>query len=180
MQTITKIYGTKLLPYSDHMDHLSLDYMTKQFRYQVIVIYRSDAARFGQPLLWPSASFPNPWADTINPNVLFNKLDKGIKERSPEVAFITQCILTPNFTDILSNLFNTLKQKLAVEFEDLRTGWVSKQIPGRGGINIVIGDFVDLSDNLFTKTVINLNLKLLSDLPKPLQTVVTINGYNRY
>lgn len=180
MQMIIKTYGTKLLPYSDHMDHLSLDYMTNQFRYQIIVIYRSDAARFGQPLLWPSASFPNPWADTMDPNTLFNYLDDAIKIRPVHVGFVTQCILTPSLADVLGNMFSTLKQKLAIDFEDKRTGWISKQIPGRGGVNVIIGDFINLSDNLFTKTVINLNLKLLSDLPRPLCTFIGVNGIKHY
>ncbi|KAH1025206.1 PI-PLC X domain-containing protein 3 [Dendroctonus ponderosae] len=180
MQFIVNTFGTKLLPYSDHMDHLSLDYMTSQFRYQLIVVYRSNAAHFGQPLLWPSASFPTPWADTMDPNILFNFLDEGIGNRTDHVGFITQCILTPSLADILGNMFTTLKQKLAVDFEDLRTGWISKQIPGRRGVNIIIGDFVDLADNLFTKSVINLNLKLLSDLPKRLNTVISVGSDKKF
>ncbi|XP_050298063.1 PI-PLC X domain-containing protein 3-like isoform X3 [Anthonomus grandis grandis] len=133
---------------------------------EVITVYRSDAARFGQPLFWPSASFPTPWANTIDHNALFNFLDDKIKDRKDNVGFITQIVLTPTLTDILFNSCTTLEQKLAIDFEDLRTGWISKQTPGRRGVNIVIGDFIDLSDNLFTKTVINLNLKLLRDLPK--------------
>ncbi|XP_066140338.1 PI-PLC X domain-containing protein 3-like isoform X1 [Euwallacea fornicatus] len=174
MHMIIHTFGTKLLPYSNHMDHLSLDYMTSQFRYQLIVIYRSDAARFGQPLLWPSASFPTPWADTMDPNTLFNYLDEAIANRTDQASLITQCILTPSLSDIIGNIFTSLKQKLAIDFEDQRTGWISKQIPGRKGVNIIIGDFVDLADNLFTKAVINLNLKLLSDLPRRLQSRTTM------
>ncbi|XP_066140339.1 PI-PLC X domain-containing protein 3-like isoform X2 [Euwallacea fornicatus] len=141
---------------------------------ELIVIYRSDAARFGQPLLWPSASFPTPWADTMDPNTLFNYLDEAIANRTDQASLITQCILTPSLSDIIGNIFTSLKQKLAIDFEDQRTGWISKQIPGRKGVNIIIGDFVDLADNLFTKAVINLNLKLLSDLPRRLQSRTTM------
>lgn len=73
---------------------------------QLIVIYRSDAARFGQPLLWPSFSFPTPWADTMNPNTLFNFLDEGITNRRDQFGFITQCLLTPRFADIIVNVFS--------------------------------------------------------------------------
>ncbi|XP_066255154.1 PI-PLC X domain-containing protein 3-like isoform X2 [Euwallacea similis] len=141
---------------------------------ELIVIYRSDAARFGQPLLWPSASFPTPWADTMDPNTLFNYLDEAITNRTDQVSLITQCILTPSLADIIGNIFTSLKKKLAIDFEDQRTGWISKQIPGRKGVNIIIGDFVDLADNLFIKAVINLNLKLLSDLPRRLQSKKTM------
>ena len=75
----------------------------------MIVIYRSDAARFGQPLLWPSVSFPNPWADTMDPNILFNYLDESIRERPEHVGFITQSILTPSLSDILENMFSKYK-----------------------------------------------------------------------
>lgn len=47
-----------------------------------------------------------------------------------------------------------------MELEEARTNWISKQTPGPGGVNIFIADFIDLSDNKFAKTVINLNMKI--------------------
>ncbi|XP_060522265.1 PI-PLC X domain-containing protein 2 isoform X3 [Cylas formicarius] len=151
---------------------------------EVITVYRSDEARFGQPLLWPSANFPNPWPNTYNQTDLFNDLDSGLKSRSLSVGFVSQCILTPSLSYIFKNLFSNLKDKCGFDLEDIRTRWISKQCPGpNGGFNIVIADFVDLSDNLFAKTVINLNLKLLNvQNLKPCYPILTIvnEANNKY
>ncbi|XP_060522263.1 PI-PLC X domain-containing protein 3 isoform X2 [Cylas formicarius] len=184
MQLLTSTFGAKLLPYTEHMDFLTLEYLTTLFGYQVITVYRSDEARFGQPLLWPSANFPNPWPNTYNQTDLFNDLDSGLKSRSLSVGFVSQCILTPSLSYIFKNLFSNLKDKCGFDLEDIRTRWISKQCPGpNGGFNIVIADFVDLSDNLFAKTVINLNLKLLNvQNLKPCYPILTIvnEANNKY
>lgn len=36
MQMLSKTFGVKLLPYSDQMDFITLDYMTVKYQYQVI------------------------------------------------------------------------------------------------------------------------------------------------
>lgn len=57
-------------------------------------------------------------------------------------------------------VLGTLKQKCAVEFNDERIEWISRQVPGNNGVNVIIVDFIDLEDDIFSKTVINLNLNL--------------------
>lgn len=54
----------------------------------------------------------------------------------------------------------TLRQKCAVDFNDERIEWISRQVPGNNGVNVIIADFIDLEDDIFSKTVINLNLNL--------------------
>ncbi|XP_018574666.1 PI-PLC X domain-containing protein 3 [Anoplophora glabripennis] len=174
MQMLSKTFGAKLLPYSDHMDFISLDYMTTQYQYQVIAVYRSDAARSGQPLLWPSASFPTPWPDTVSMDDLFTTLDEGIKTRSSAVGFVSQCILTPSVSFIIKNLCNTLKKTCAEDLEVRKLQWINNQKSGEGGMNIVISDFIDLSDCEFVKVVINLNEQFLSDAIKPSDFVIDI------
>lgn len=78
------------------MDHLTLDYLTKQFRYQVICIYRSDQARFGQPLFWPADSFPTPWPNTDSIPKLISTLDENMKNKDGTRGYVSQCVLTPS------------------------------------------------------------------------------------
>lgn len=105
MRLLTSTFGHKLLPYTQHMDHITLEFMTTQFRYQVIVIYRSDAARFGQPLLWPAASWPTPWPDTISTTKLITFLDDTLKTRQATKGFVSQCVLTPSTWFVCKHLF---------------------------------------------------------------------------
>lgn len=117
MCLLTSIFGHKLLPYISHMDHISLQYMTNECRYQVIVVYRSDAARFGQPLLWPSSCFPTPWANTDSIPELISFLDDTLKQRDPLMGYISQCILTPSSCFVVTHLFSKFWGFLVFEGE---------------------------------------------------------------
>lgn len=61
---------------------------------------------------------------------------------------------------ITSIVLGSLKEKCATDIEKSRTSWIGQQKPGAGGVNIFIADFVDLSNNQFAKTVVNLNSKI--------------------
>lgn len=102
---IMKIFDGKLLPLTDDMTKLTLDYLTDLNNYQVAVVYRSDnAQKF--PLLWPSYSFPNPWANTDDAGKLLMKLDEFLKRRHEDKAFISQCILTPSSELVTKHLLS--------------------------------------------------------------------------
>lgn len=62
--------------------------------------------RFGQPFLWPSNSFPNPWPNTVSTTTLFNYLNNGLKYRDNNVGYISQCVLTPDVSFVTMNLFS--------------------------------------------------------------------------
>ncbi|XP_072388889.1 PI-PLC X domain-containing protein 3-like [Diabrotica undecimpunctata] len=166
MQMVNKTFGAKLLPFTQHMNYVSLEYMTTQYRYQVICVYRSDAARFGQPLLWPSRTFPNPWPNTISKRYLFEYLHNGLKNRPIDTAYITQCILTPPGWFIFKHLYCSLKKTCGIKFEEPRSNWIENQTPGANGLNIIIADFIELTDCRYVKEVINLNQKLILNSKK--------------
>lgn len=115
MHLFEQIFGHKMLPYTPYMENLSLEYMTSQFRYQVIVIYRSEAARFGQPLLWPSKSFPNPWPNTDKQLKLIRALNYGIANRPHNTGYISQLVLTPSSWFVIKHIFS--KFNIYVSFE---------------------------------------------------------------
>ncbi|KAJ8924548.1 hypothetical protein NQ315_000696 [Exocentrus adspersus] len=173
MEILSKTFEAKMVPYTDSMDIVTLKYMAAH-QYQVITIYRSDAARFGQPLLWPSSTFPTPWPDTVSTDDLFAALDEGIKTRSSAVGFVSQCVLTPSLAFILKNPFSTLKKTCAEDLEAQRLEWINNQSAGKGGMNIVIADYVNLSNCDFIKAVINLNERLvqMGDNNSKLQDVI--------
>lgn len=87
------------------MTKLTLDYLTVLNNYQVAVIYRSNVVN-NQPLLWPSYNFPNPWANKYEISKLLMKLDEYLMERHVDKAFITQCILTPNWKFIIKHFYS--------------------------------------------------------------------------
>ncbi|GLV41682.1 uncharacterized protein CBL_13379 [Carabus blaptoides fortunei] len=167
MRLLTSTFGHKLLPYTQHMDHITLEFMTTQFRYQVIVIYRSDAARFGQPLLWPAASWPTPWPNTISINKLFTTLDENLKSRSASKGYVSQCLLTPTTWFVCKHVFGTLKSECAVPLEKHTLSWIERQRPGGSGVNIIISDFIGMSETQFSKIVIGINAKLLAESSSP-------------
>jgi hypothetical protein len=161
MYLLRSTFGHKLLPYMPHMEHISLQYMTTECHYQVVAIYRSDAARFGQPLLWPSACFPTPWANTDSVSKLIAFLVDKLQNRNNLVGFISQCVLTPTPWFIFKHLLSCLKNQCLVPLEKEKYKWLKNQRPGPDGVNIVISDFVDYDDGTFSKAVIGLNRKLL-------------------
>ncbi|XP_076257580.1 PI-PLC X domain-containing protein 3-like [Rhynchophorus ferrugineus] len=153
-------FNTTLLPYAGSLSSWSLSSLNDN-NYQVILIYR-ESVQTSETFLWPSSSYPTPWYNTMNSTYLLSSLDTGLSTRSNSNGYISQCVLTPGVNDILTNLLSTLKQKCAVDFESSRTAWILEQEPGANGVNVIIGDFVDLSDDVFSKSIINLNSKLLT------------------
>ncbi|KAJ3615799.1 hypothetical protein Zmor_008627 [Zophobas morio] len=162
MYLLTSTFGHKLLPYMSHMEHISLQYMT-ECRYQVIVVYRSDAARFGQPLLWPAVCFRNPWAETVSIPKLITFLTDTLKSRNPSMGFVSQCVLTPTTWFVVKHLFSCLKKQCLLPLQRDKYKWLRMQRPGRGGLNIVISDFAEFEDGRFARAVVGLNRKLLRE-----------------
>lgn len=144
------------------------------------MVYRDSDTQSAEDFLWPSASYPTPWYDTTNTTYLISSLDESLTDRSNNIGYISQLVLTPSVDYIIEHVLSmvkwctkinyrivnyflvvgTLKQKCAVEFNDERIEWISRQVPGNNGVNVIIVDFIDLDDDIFSKTVINLNLNL--------------------
>ncbi|KAF2883348.1 hypothetical protein ILUMI_22850 [Ignelater luminosus] len=160
LRLLNATFNQKLTPYSHNMQHLTLEYFSK-FRYQVIIVYRSDMARFQQPNLWPSASFPSPWPQTVSKRELITKLDEGIAGRPNNTSFISQFVLTPTNWFVTKHLFSTLRKQCAKPLTKVIQNWIQKQKVGVGGVNIIICDFIDINDYEFTKEIVSLNAKAL-------------------
>ncbi|XP_025835907.1 PI-PLC X domain-containing protein 3 [Agrilus planipennis] len=162
MKLLSKVFEKKLVPYSSVMEHLSLNYLN-QAKYQVIIIYRSNEARYNHPDLWPSANFPTPWPNTLSPETLIDKLNEGLVTRNPTYGYVSQVILTPTVWFVCRYLLGNLKSKCVLPLDKYKFNWINLQKPGPSGVNIIISDFVELQEYQFCKDVINLNLKLLKE-----------------
>lgn len=161
-ETIIQIFRGKLCPVFAKFDHITLNWLGIE-RYQVFVIYRNAYAQ-NHSTLWPSGLWCTLWPNTIHIDKLIEFLNAELHARSLDIAFVSQCLLTPNATYVLKHLFGTLQGTLVPMCQDAILSWINEKRPGRGGLNIVIADFVSQNNFLFSKTVIQSNNRLLTDL----------------
>ncbi|GAB6033502.1 hypothetical protein CHUAL_013380 [Chamberlinius hualienensis] len=169
ISSVKRIFGKMLLPYTSSAD-LSLKSIWRE-NYQVVVFYRSDYSTKSL-LLWPSHWIPNPWPNTDKVSKLIRALENAFEEeRNADLFFVTQGVLTPDFTYIFFHLFSNLRQSLAPKATNAVLKWLKTKRAGKKGINIVISDFVGTADNHFSSSVINLNFKLAKTLHKQTKTV---------
>lgn len=152
--------------YSNEADFSSLTLSrASELKKQLVVIYSDEHTN---EKFFKSSSFPCPWANTTSIERLKDYSKDTINLRSPNTAFCTQLILTPDGAYIIGHLPFSLKTSCAKDVLYNCGSFLEDQIPGPfksgedGKVNVFVADFVDLNDNLFTRTVINLNMKLIS------------------
>ncbi|XP_015191315.1 PREDICTED: PI-PLC X domain-containing protein 3 isoform X2 [Polistes dominula] len=156
---INDIFHGKLCPTLAYFNHVSLNWLTSR-KYQVIVIYRNVCA-MNHSYLWPSVFWPTPWPNTVRVDQLVNFLNDKLKNRSTNIGFISQCLLTPNISYVIKHLCGDLHSTLTPKCQKATILWINLQKSGPKGVNIVITDFISEQNYLFSKTVIQTNLKLL-------------------
>ncbi|KAK4874099.1 hypothetical protein RN001_013459 [Aquatica leii] len=161
INTINTIFKYKLLPKTKDMKHLTLEFMTRTNKYQVIVIYRNGHAH-EDPFLWMNNSFPTPWPATTSSTELIQKLDYGLAHRIPSIGYVSQFLLTPTNWFVFKHIYSSLKKQCVIPLQKTKCEWISRQMIGGHGVNIIIGDFIELNNSQFSSEVIRLNLKSLS------------------
>lgn len=185
------LFGDKLLPYTQYMEHLNLNYLTRDYNYQVLLIYRHNAARQqrtlpthhshspiasisngstplnnsrgGAEFLWPAACYPTPWPDTMSADTLIHKLTANLEQRNPSYGYVSQFVLTPKPSTILGHLCSSLESVCSARLEKRKSIWISRQVAGRGGVNVIISDFIEMTASQFCRDVVSLNAKLLPE-----------------
>ncbi|XP_029053702.1 PI-PLC X domain-containing protein 2 [Osmia bicornis bicornis] len=160
VDTILQIFHSKLCPTASTFTHITLNWLTLE-RYQVIVIYRNIYAQ-NYSNLWPSGLWRTPWPDTVRVNELIDFLNRELQARPLGIGFISQCLLTPDMPFVLKHLCGTLQRNLAPVCQKPILSWINQKQPGRGGLNIVIADFISDTNFLFCKTVIESNKKFFN------------------
>lgn len=157
---IKTIFRHRLCPVVAGLSQISLSWMNDR-DYQIIVVYRNEIARVERNV-WPSGLWPTPWPNTVNPENLVNFLDLRLRSRIADIGFVSQCLLTPDTGYVLKHLCGSLHRDLADLCRRASLPWIRKQKPGPGGLNIVITDFVSYENFLFSRTVIQRNLEMLT------------------
>lgn len=160
---INQLFRGKLCPTYSSFDHMSLRWLISE-KYQIFVIYR-DIHAMNHTNLWPSALWPTPWPNTVRVDRLIDFLNEKLESRQPNIAFVSQCLLTPNTSYVMKHLCGNLQTNLAPLCQKQIISWINQKKPGAKGCNIVITDFISDKNDLFPKTVIQANMKLLQDSP---------------
>ncbi|CAK1555878.1 unnamed protein product [Leptosia nina] len=166
MRYLLSMFGPKLVPRKQDLQSITLNSL-QRLGQQVVVVYRNPSVQasgeFWQPQMLPS---PWPQQDSINGLVQFLKNVK----RHPNMGFVHQAVLTPTPTFILFRWVSTLREKCAKPVKDEVYPKLMEFSPGPPSVsnglttvNVVIADFVDLDNAIFSKTVIQLNYKLLKN-----------------
>lgn len=159
IERIHQIFHGKLCPVSSKFDHITLRWLVAR-RYQMFMIYRNAYAQ-NYANLWPSGLWRTVWPNTVNVNELIDFLNIELQSRSLDIAFVSQCLLTPDTSYVIKHMCGTLQRDLVPLCQKAILSWINQKRPGRGGLNIVIADFVSDGNFLFSKTVIQSNTKLL-------------------
>lgn len=162
IETIVRTFPGKLCPVFSTFDHVTLHWLALE-KYQVFVIYRNVTAQ-NHTNLWPSGLWRTPWPNTVRADKLIDFLNLELQARSLDIGFVSQCLLTPDMPYVVKNLCGTLQRSLVPVCQKAILSWISEKRPGRGGLNIVIADFVSDNHFLFAKTVVQCNTKLLASL----------------
>ncbi|XP_076635169.1 PI-PLC X domain-containing protein 2 isoform X2 [Colletes latitarsis] len=160
VDTILRIFQKRLCPIASSFDHITLRRLNLE-KYQVIVIYRNAYAK-NYSNLWPSGLWLTPWPNTVRVDELVDFLNKELQTRTLKIGFVSQCILTPDVSYVLKHICGTLQRDLVPVCRKVILSWINEKRPGRGGLNIVIADFVSDDNFLFCKTVIESNKRLFN------------------
>lgn len=133
---------------------------------QLLVVYRNHQNCTEN--FFKGGYFPNPWANTTTTEKLKDFLDNKIKSRNPDVGYCTQLLLTPDGNYIAARFHLSLKNTCSRHVMNDLGAFLKSLTPGqftRGEtpkVNVIIADFVEQDNNFFTRTVVDLNMKLLA------------------
>jgi len=156
ISSILSTFGKKLTTVRD-FDQLTLANLWKGEE-RVILVYQAYYRDGRDNHLWHD--IVSPWPNTNSVSKAIEKLDMYYKighDPIDDGFWVTQGILTPTANDIIWGVASSLRKKLALPMCRAISDWVKDKTIGKGGINIVITDFVE--ENNFIGNVIGLNLK---------------------
>ncbi|VVC93247.1 unnamed protein product [Leptidea sinapis] len=165
---LLNMFGPKLVPRQNHLESITLNYV-QRLGQQIIVVYRHQSV-YATNEFWQPQMLPSPWPQQDSVIGLVNFL-RNVK-RHPGMGFVHQAVLTPTPSFILFRWVSTLREKCAKPVKKEVYPKLTGFVPGPPGhfhstdaspVNVVIADFVDLDDAVFSKTVIQLNFKLVKN-----------------
>jgi len=125
---------------------------------KVIIFYQQLDVIECYPCFWSPVCITSPWADVDDRKALLKFLDTNCQtsEQPTNNFHVTQCVLTPQTSTIMSNLTGSLKDHLALRCNSHSAGWLKALCGSKvHKFNIVIADFVEHGE--FISTVISMN-----------------------
>ena len=166
IQILLKLFNARI--YERFIHEQDFPYLTLSkalnLQKQLFIIYRNQNI---DKTFFQSYHFQNPWPNVTDIRKLEEFLDHRIMLRSPYQGYCTQLVLTPTSSFIIRRFYSSLRNKCAKQVDKECKAYLESQKPGPfkdfedRKSNVFIADFVDLYDNYFPKTVIDLNMKLL-------------------
>ncbi|XP_075980438.1 PI-PLC X domain-containing protein 3 isoform X2 [Anticarsia gemmatalis] len=168
MRYLLNLYGPRLVPRQVDLKAITLNSLHR-LKMQVIIVYRNESV-YATSEFWQPQMLPSPWPrqDTVTGLLRFFENVR----RHPSTGFVHQAVLTPTASFIIIRWISSLREKCAVPVTRDVLPVLTEYSPGpplpgnssvgiRSPVNVVIGDFVDMNDAIFPKTIIDLNMKLL-------------------
>jgi len=150
---LLSVFGDKLCPLLD-CESTSLQQLWEN-NLQVIIFYHNDIIH-NHMEFWPGSFIPSPWGNVYSTGKLLSFLEENYQKGRPQDKFyVTQGILTPDAAYIMKHLMGTLQKDLADKVAAPLVQWLKTKKAGICGINVVIMDFIQLSD--YVPSVIALN-----------------------
>ena len=148
LQNLLDKFGSKLIEKS--VPNLVINELQKAGK-QVLVLYTGPSGDFNFP--WPQSFCRNPWANTMDVTKLFKFLTKNMARRPLNCLYVSQSILTPNTTTILTKPFSTLF-KATKPCNNALPRWIDET--GKHlHPNIIMTDFV--TDTQLPNIIVSLN-----------------------
>ena len=167
IRTFLNLFGPKIfgrVENENDLKKLTLQSAAKSGK-QLLIVYRNDAEAVDQ--FWLSHSYPTLWPNKVNVKDLRQYLETSLEKRNPDTGFVSQCVLTPDVKFIVPRFYSSLRKTCAKKVDDKLLSWIQDQEPGAfgegqcGKANVFLADFIDIKDNNFSKTVVDLNQKLM-------------------
>ncbi|KRZ79883.1 PI-PLC X domain-containing protein 3 [Trichinella papuae] len=145
-------------PPSLSLNQVTVDF-AQQHGFQLLLFYQQKLAEQFS-FIWPSSYIASPWANTNNVQHLWQYTEHILTSRDQILPnggfFVTQCILTPTWWNIVRHFKKSLRTVMAAKTTEQAVSWLKKNnVLLMPFLNIVIVDFVELFD--FCTTVIQLN-----------------------
>ncbi|KRZ79882.1 PI-PLC X domain-containing protein 3 [Trichinella papuae] len=148
-------------PPSLSLNQVTVDF-AQQHGFQLLLFYQQKLAEQFS-FIWPSSYIASPWANTNNVQHLWQYTEHILTSRDQILPnggfFVTQCILTPTWWNIVRHFKKSLRTVMAAKTTEQAVSWLKKNnVLLMPFLNIVIVDFVELFD--FCTTVIQLNFHI--------------------
>ncbi|XP_013140958.1 PREDICTED: PI-PLC X domain-containing protein 3 isoform X3 [Papilio polytes] len=160
MGLLLHLYGQQLVPRKIDLQSITLNSLAR-LRQQVVIVYRHQSV-YSTDQFWQPQMLPSPWPQQERVAGLLAFLQRV--RRHPGMGWIStlreKCAI-PVKDEVLPKLLKDFFPGPPPHVTD------SQNLQSQAPVNVVIADFVEMDDAIFSKTIIQLNMKLLKTIESP-------------